>query len=153
MCNFFKLFISKEGERKRERVCDFVPIGSVLSDHNPWGWARVKPEIKNSIQVCLVASRCPSTWCISRNIGGKWNSQDSSQHSYLGYQHHKWWFNTLSPSKDPGLQPSFVYICWFIFLPLGNPTLSWCQTLWMCCWIWFISVEYFCIYLYISQGY
>ena len=39
-----------------------------------------------------------------------------------------------------------IFICWTILtIPGTHSVWSWCIILLMCCWIWFVSVEYFCI--------
>lgn len=52
-----------EGLRKRERN-NLPNAGSFPNDHNSQGWARIKASARQTILVCHMGGRGPSTWAL-----------------------------------------------------------------------------------------
>lgn len=103
---FWKIYLfKKQSEWVTESEC-YLPSESTPKCPPNQVWARLKTEVRNSIQVSKMGGKDWSTWVIiglplrhiNRKSDWKHNSWDLNQHSTVGCQRCKQWLNPLCQS-------------------------------------------------------
>lgn len=72
-------------------------------------WAMLKPEAGNSTQISYMGNGNPSNWtiiccsstCVCRELGKKWNSQDSDPYSEVECRCFHWKLSALCHNTSP----------------------------------------------------